>query len=103
MRSLCSHSAIVGRLRSAQSDLDGIIPSMLTQETKLLPLNAMARRLRVTVRWLRAEAESGRVPALKAGERYLFDQVAVEDVLVARARGRVQQPSVTASEGRRAK
>ena len=34
--------------------------------TRLMPLSAMARRLRVTARWLRGEAEAGRVPCIPA-------------------------------------
>jgi hypothetical protein len=54
-------------------------------EPKLLPLALMARRLRVSVRWLRAEAESGRVPALRADRTFLFNPEAVERALVQRA------------------
>jgi hypothetical protein len=50
-----------------------------------LPLNRMARRLRVTVAWLRDEADAGRVPCLRAGTRYLFAPDAVERVLAERA------------------
>ena len=52
----------------------------------LLPLNNVARRLRVPVRWLQAEAEAGRVPCLSAGKVFLCDPVAVETVLLERAR-----------------
>ena len=45
----------------------------------------MARHLRVTVAWLRDEADAGRVPCLKAGPRYLFSPDAVERVLAERA------------------
>ncbi len=55
-------------------------------ETKLLPLNIVARRLRVPVRWLRAEAEAGRIPSLQAGNSYLCDPQAVEAALLERAR-----------------
>jgi hypothetical protein len=53
----------------------------------LLPLGPMARRLRVPVAWLRAEAEAGRVPCLLAGRVLLFAPQAVEAALVARAAG----------------
>jgi hypothetical protein len=46
----------------------------------------MARRLRVPTLWLRAEAEAGRLPCLKAGRVLLFDPETVERVLVERAR-----------------
>jgi hypothetical protein len=62
---------------------------------RLLPLNVVARRLRVPVRWLRAEAEAGRVPALPAGNQFLCDPQAVEAALLERARYPV------AVEGRR--
>jgi hypothetical protein len=45
----------------------------------------MARHLRVTVAWLREEAEAGRVPCLKSGKRFLFNSVAVEEALLDRA------------------
>ena len=55
------------------------------KESELLPTGPMARRLRVPVHWLRAEAEAGRVPALRAGNVYLFNSEAVERVLTERA------------------
>jgi hypothetical protein len=55
-------------------------------ESKLLPLNIVARRLRVPVRWLRAEAEAGRIPSLQAGTAILCDPEAVETALLERAR-----------------
>jgi hypothetical protein len=63
--------------------------------TRLLPLNVVARRLRVPVRWLRAEAEAGRVPSLQADNQFLCDLGAVEAALLARAR----RPA-SAEEGR---
>lgn len=49
-------------------------------------MGPMARRLRVTAKWLREEAEAGRIPHLKAGPRLLFDPETVERVLLERAR-----------------
>lgn len=46
----------------------------------------MARLLRLQVAWLRAEAEAGRIPHLKAGNSLLFDAETVERVLLERAR-----------------
>jgi hypothetical protein len=46
----------------------------------------MARRVRVPVRWLRDEAEAGRIPHLRAGKVFLFDPPTVEAVLLERAR-----------------
>ncbi len=59
---------------------------MTTPPPRLLTLGPMARRLRVPVAWLRAEAEAGRVPCLQAGKAMLFAPEAVEQVLVERAR-----------------
>lgn len=51
----------------------------------LVPLSPMARRLRVSTRWLRSEAEAGRLPHVRAGRRFLFNAEAVESVLLERA------------------
>jgi len=56
-------------------------------KTNLLPIGAMARRLGVTAKWLRNEAEAGRIPHLAAGRRLLFDAETVERLLTERARG----------------
>jgi len=45
----------------------------------------MARRLRVRADWLTAEADAERLPHVRAGDRYLFDPVAVERELLERA------------------
>jgi hypothetical protein len=52
----------------------------------LLPLSQTARLLHVPSDWLRAEAEAGRVPHLKAGKALLFDVDTVERILIERAR-----------------
>jgi hypothetical protein len=39
---------------------------------ELVPLRRMAARLKVPTRWLRERAEAGDVPALRAGDRWLF-------------------------------
>jgi hypothetical protein len=65
----------------------------------LLPLGLMARRLRVTNAWLRAEADAGRVPCLRAGKRYLFSPEAVERILAERAASRCTESQLTKSEG----
>jgi hypothetical protein len=54
--------------------------------TRLLPLNIVARRLRVPLKWLRAEAEAGGIPALRADNQFLCDLEAVEAALLERAR-----------------
>jgi hypothetical protein len=49
---------------------------------ELLPLRRMAARLGVPSRWLREQAEIGKVPGLRAGNRWLF----VPDVVSAAVR-----------------
>jgi len=59
----------------------------MIDRAKLLPVGPMARFLRVPVKWLREEAEAGRVPCVKADKALLFDPATVERVLLERARG----------------
>ena len=57
-------------------------------EHALHTLRMLAQRFKrygLTFDWLRAEAEAGRIPCLKAGRRLLFDPEAVEAVLLQRA------------------
>lgn len=54
--------------------------------TQPIPLGAMARVLRVKVAWLRQEAEAGRIPALRAGDTFLFDPFLIQRLLLERAR-----------------
>jgi hypothetical protein len=58
--------------------------------SNLLALPAMARYLKVTQAWLRREAQAGRIPALDANGRLLFNCEAVERVLADRAAGAVR-------------
>lgn len=51
----------------------------------LLALPDLARRLRVLPKWLRDEADAGRIPHLKAGRQRLFNLAAVEATLALRA------------------
>ncbi len=67
---------------------------MITQ-SPLLQAGPMARRLRVPVRWLRNEAEAGRIPHVQAERVLLFDPATVEQVLLDRAR-RLAERVVTA-------
>ena len=64
----------------------------------LLIAGHMARRLHVTVRWLKAEADAGRIPHLKAENTYLFDEQSVVDVLVKRAKEGVTQKALSRGE-----
>ncbi len=68
----------------------------MVMDTQLVPLTALARRLHVTSRWLRAEAEAGRIPSVRADKRFLFDQQAVESVLLERARRKPEGEGVHA-------
>lgn len=58
---------------------------MVHTQTNLLPAGPMARRLRVSVRWLVEEADNGRIPHVKADRVYLFNPDAVERTLIRRA------------------
>lgn len=62
---------------------------------RLLPLRAMAGRLRVTATWLRREAEENGLPHVKADRQLLFDPELVEGILQDRA----QQPQREATSG----
>ena len=56
---------------------------------ELHTLRMLARRFKgygLTVAWLQAEAEAGRIPCFRAGRRLLFDPDAVQRVLLKRAR-----------------
>lgn len=52
----------------------------------LLPLRRMAARLGVPSRWLREQAELGKVPGLQAGNRWLFDPEVAESAVRSMAR-----------------
>jgi len=64
------------------------------------PVNlvVLSRTLRLPLRWLKAEAEAGRIPSLKAEDVLLFDVDAVQKVLSQRA---AQQPGMTGFVERR--
>ena len=51
----------------------------------LFCLSRMARRLGVTQRWLRDQADAGKVPCIKADRRYLFNPAAVQETLATKA------------------
>lgn len=63
------------------------------QPQSILSLPRMARRLGVTIAWLRAEADAGRVPCLVADRRYLFSPDAVQRVLAERAASETAEAS----------
>jgi excisionase family DNA binding protein len=51
----------------------------------ILTLPELARELRLPERWLRAEADAGRIPHLRAEHKYRFNRAAVERALADRA------------------
>ncbi len=53
--------------------------------SELLSLSRLGRRLGLTQQWLRTEADAGRIPCLRAGNRYVFDLAAVQETLSQRA------------------
>jgi len=58
------------------------------ETTQLHTLRMLAQRFRrygLSMAWLQAEAEAGRIPCFKAGRRLLFDPDAVERALIERA------------------
>ncbi len=55
------------------------------RESKLLPLGPTARRFRVPMKWLRKEAQAGKIPHLDADGIFLFDPSVVERILLKRA------------------
>jgi len=66
--------------------------------SELLSLPRAARRLGVTARWLRAEADAGRVPCLRADSRYVFDLAALTRAIADRA-ARPEQTDANRRQG----
>jgi len=66
---------------------------------QLVPLGPAARLLRVPAKWLRAEAEAGHLPCLKAGNAILFDVATVQERLLQRARGQGADRACEATGG----
>lgn len=59
---------------------------VIDSKLKLLPVGPMSRMLHVPMKWLKAEAQAGRLPHIKAGNVFLFNPETVEAVLLERAR-----------------
>lgn len=53
--------------------------------TPLVTARTLAKRLGLSVCWIRAETEAGRLPHLKAGRRVLYAEEAVKKSLIRRA------------------
>lgn len=62
-------------------------------------LSQAARSLGLPVDWLREEAQAGRVPCLRAGDRLLFDLEALRVLIMERTRG--ADPDRPGEEGSR--
>jgi hypothetical protein len=58
----------------------------MSSDIQLRPLRIAAQALRVPPKWLHAEIDAGRIPALDAGGKYLLDVEHVRALLVQRAR-----------------
>ena len=62
----------------------GILARTMSNE-RLVHLLRLSRVLGVPGYWLRREAEEGRLPHLRAGRQYLFDEAVVREILLRRA------------------
>ena len=54
---------------------------------QLVSLRALSRELKISIEWLKAEADAGRIPCLRAGRKRLFNVEAVRLALLRRAAG----------------
>lgn len=66
---------------------------------QLVPLRGLARELKISIEWLKAEADAGRVPCLRAGRKRLFNVEAVRQALLRRAAGEDAPPAATRARG----
>jgi hypothetical protein len=68
---------------------------------ELLSLCQMARRSRLTQKWLREAADAGTIPCLRAGRKYLFAPQPVLEILVGLAtETRNGKPKESAGNGK---
>lgn len=58
---------------------------METVQDRLVDLHDLAELLDLPLRWLKTEAEQGRIPCLKVNREYRFNAIAVRDALFERA------------------
>ena len=61
----------------------------MTEDLQLVSLDVLARRLRLSKRWLNQEIAEGRLPYLQAGQKRLFNLTAVRNALAQRAAGEI--------------
>jgi hypothetical protein len=64
---------------------------MLANTQELTNLQGLASRLGLPAKWLKQEAEAGRIPCLKIGAKLRFNATAVREALAVRA-AREHQP-----------
>ena len=64
---------------------------MSRNQQTFIPIRRAAALLGVPVAWLRREAEAGRVPAVRAGTRWLVHLDRAQTVLTERAEGAVSK------------
>jgi excisionase family DNA binding protein len=57
------------------------------QDLSPIGVAELAARLRLPIRWIKAEAKAGRLPHLRVGRRWLFNEAAVRACLHVRASG----------------
>lgn len=60
-------------------------PGMETVQDRLVDLHDLAELLDLPLRWLKTEAEQGRIPCLKVNREYRFNAIAVQQTLFQRA------------------
>jgi hypothetical protein len=60
-------------------------------ESTLANIHDLARRFVLPARWFKEEAESGRLPCLQVGGRFIFNIKAVEQALAERAARRERE------------
>lgn len=65
---------------------------METVQDRLVDLHDLAEVLDLPLRWLKTEAEQGRIPCLKVSREYRFNLIAVRDALLERAAEKVEVP-----------
>ncbi len=56
-------------------------------KTSPIGIAELAARLSLPIAWIKTEAQAGRLPHLKVGRKWLFNQAAVEAMLSDRAKG----------------
>ena len=71
----------------------------MSNEHELVTLDVLARRLRLSKRWLNQEIAEGRLPFLQAGRKRLFNLGAVRTALAQRAAGEIDNFLLQAGSG----